>query len=721
MRDSKPQPSKETDSIQVENFNGLNLVATQMNIPYEESPDMVNCALDPGGAIQGRGGTAVALSTTITPQTNTAQDFDYQSPDGFFWVIRKLGRELYIYQLVGDVLTPYANGGDNPMQIAATPAFAAAAQNVRAVYCASSEIATPRIFVAVGVAQQVVILYNAATATFGATRHAPTAAPASWTGTNWPRTVAIFDGRLYYSGTPAAPARSWSSKAGNFDDFTTGTGPDFGFALDIYAQREQRIVAVYPYRNALIFFARRGIATLTAATFVSGSGSTAGVITYNNFKVTPISSLGAVNGQCVTPVENTLHFIADTGVYELVEASDPGSPYQAGEISIKVTPLFKDLPAAALETATATYDPSRREYWVAMADKSSSVANHIYCYKIQRKGWFIYDLSSYAKKTVIRSLTRCLDTAGRSRILMTIEVGTTAIVSLVWNADRSGRYTDFIARFVGDGVTTSFTHPIPGLLVPTYSTTIAGFSTLLVQGDFVFDPLDSVMDLTVTVNGVETSNYLKVGESTIQMGFTLEIGDVVVMSYTPDVQVQVLVDNIEQDPTAISISGDMVTLDTPPANNAVVELGVLFRAYYDTYELNFGSIRNLKRLRYIYVYAKAIEDTDTYTLQDYNAASSQDPSALAFLPRANGQLDIRYWKDGKKLKTTKVADVYYNPAGVWDLAVWDAVFPSNYQSNTLKVGLSGVCKYVTFRFYSRSAGTFVIPGWQADVHHHGRR
>jgi hypothetical protein len=724
MTDKAPAPSKETDSIQVENFNGLNLVASPLNIPYEESPNIINCAIDPGGAIQSRGGTALVLSTTAVVAANAVIDIDYQTPDGFNWVFRKIGRDLYIYQLVNDTLTLYANGGTNPLQIAAAPVWSVAAANVVLDYAASSESSptNPRIFLTSGVDSTKVVSYTIATQLFSAAVFAPTGAPANWTGTNHPRTVAIWDGRLYLAGTPNSPATVWASKAGVFDDFTASPlAADIGFALALYAQSEQRIVKLFPYRNALVIFSRRGLFTLTPATFVSGSGSSTGVVTYNNFKITNIASLGAVNAQCVTPVENTLHFLSDTGVYELTESTDPSSPYQAGELTIKLAPLFKDIPTAPLELSKATYDPSRREYWLCLPDKGGSSASKIFLYKIQRKAWTQYELTAISKKTVIRSIRKVFDTTGRSRIIMVVEGGTNAFHTLAWNADRVGSYTDFTQTFTGNGSTLSFTHAVSNILRPLFTYAVAGFATNLIQTDFIFDSLGSTQDLTVKVNGVVSTAYLKVGEDKIQFTSVLPIGTIIDVQYTPRVNLSVVVDNIEQDPTAFTYLNDTVTFATAPANNSVVKISVVYRCIYDTYEFNFGSLRNRKRLRYLYLYAKALEDLDVFTASDVNTLSNQDPASLVFLPKTQGQLDIRYWKDGKTLGTTLVGDVYYNPAGVWDIALWDQVFPAGYTSNELKVGLQGVCFYVQVRLFSRSSGAFSIPGYQLDIHHKGRR
>lgn len=721
MTDKLPAPTRESDSIQVENFNGINLVATKLNIPFEQSPHILNCSLDPGGKMRGRGGTALS-AIDITPNTNAIQEFDYTSPDGYNWTLKKLGRELWIYQLIGADEVAYANGGVNPLVITAAPVWSAAAAGVEVTMCATAITNAPRVFFASGVDTIKQVTYNLSTQLFAASNFVPTGAPANWTGTNHPRAITLWDGRLYAAGTPNGPAQCWASKAANLDNFTPGTGADDGFAFELYDTKEQRIIDIRPYTQALVIFTRSGVFVHAAATFVSGAGSSAGVVTPTNQKRTKISDIGAISAQTITPVEKTIHYLSDTGVYEFIEGVSSGTPYQSGEVTTMIQPLFQDIATAALETSSACYDPSRREYWLAIPGEDSEVANRLFVYKIIRKAWTEYDLGVYASRTKIRNLAKLTDTTGFSRVSMSIEnEAGTAFWTVTWNWDRLGKYADLIKTFAGNGVTKVFTYPFNNLLAPVYTYTVPTPTTNLLSTDFKFSPASSVNDIVVKVNAVPTTNYVKLGDNRIQLITTPVPGDIVTVSYIDPDHVAVKVDNVRLSSTFWSISGNDLIFTTAPVDKSVIDVGITYPSEFDTYELNFGSIRNLKRLRNIYVYAENIEDKSTYSASDVNTLSGQNPADIVAQPKTLGHLDVLYWPDGRQVDTQVVLDVYYNPAGVWNTALWDQTYPSGFDSEVITIPLEGLVNYVTFRFRSKYDGTFSLPGYSLDIHHKGRR
>ena len=53
-----------------------------------------------------------------------------------------------------------------------------------------------------------------------------TSTPAEWTGTNYPGSVAFFDERLFFAGTPAQPQTVWGSKSNDFENMTIGSAAD---------------------------------------------------------------------------------------------------------------------------------------------------------------------------------------------------------------------------------------------------------------------------------------------------------------------------------------------------------------------------------------------------------------------------------------------------------------------------------------------------------------
>ncbi len=60
-----------------------------------------------------------------------------------------------------------------------------------------------------------------------------TAQPASWTGTNWPKTLTFFQGRSWWGGTNDTPNTFWASKSGSYEDLTTGTQADDAMEYDL--------------------------------------------------------------------------------------------------------------------------------------------------------------------------------------------------------------------------------------------------------------------------------------------------------------------------------------------------------------------------------------------------------------------------------------------------------------------------------------------------------
>jgi hypothetical protein len=89
-----------------------------------------------------------------------------------------------------------------------------------------------RMYVCSGLYPVKQILYNG-DGTFTITDAAFTSPPSSWTGTNHPRCITFFQGRLFFAGTAAAPSTFWGSKSGDYLNFTLGTLADDAIAYTI--------------------------------------------------------------------------------------------------------------------------------------------------------------------------------------------------------------------------------------------------------------------------------------------------------------------------------------------------------------------------------------------------------------------------------------------------------------------------------------------------------
>ena len=57
--------------------------------------------------------------------------------------------------------------------------------------------------------------------------------PAVWTGTNWPRTITYYQGRMWLASTDEQPETIWASQSGDFDDFFLGEADDDGLEYTV--------------------------------------------------------------------------------------------------------------------------------------------------------------------------------------------------------------------------------------------------------------------------------------------------------------------------------------------------------------------------------------------------------------------------------------------------------------------------------------------------------
>lgn len=140
------------------NFGGLNVVATPTNLPYEDSPILLNCITDISGAVFKRKGTHVlnynsgasCVGSVMVPVTTGLQ---------FNLVVVKSGTGLNIYEVVNDTATQVMSKAN---------VWTAAASGVRPSYILTSEV-EPRIIFATGVNTPVQLKFTEQQQTFANT------------------------------------------------------------------------------------------------------------------------------------------------------------------------------------------------------------------------------------------------------------------------------------------------------------------------------------------------------------------------------------------------------------------------------------------------------------------------------------------------------------------------------------------------------------------------
>lgn len=112
---------------------------------------------------------------------------------------------------------------------------------------------------------------------------APTGNP--FTGRNaYPRTVTLFEQRLWFGGTNSDPNKIWASQSGDFNQFTAGTTADSAFSYAIAGAQLHTIQWMSANRSLFIG---------TAGSILQADSTQRGPLTPTDIAIRPISLVGA--------------------------------------------------------------------------------------------------------------------------------------------------------------------------------------------------------------------------------------------------------------------------------------------------------------------------------------------------------------------------------------------------------------------------------------------
>lgn len=104
-RQSGYSNGKNESSIMSSNFGGLNKIASDINLPYEDSPALNNCDIDVAGNITKRKGTRI-VHWQKTPVSVTGNSLiPFTTGLGYNMVIQKQGMDILIHEFINDVST----------------------------------------------------------------------------------------------------------------------------------------------------------------------------------------------------------------------------------------------------------------------------------------------------------------------------------------------------------------------------------------------------------------------------------------------------------------------------------------------------------------------------------------------------------------------------------------------------------------------------------------
>jgi len=135
----KDKPKQVEDSIQSNNFGGLNTTANPINCPYSDSPFLTNISVDISGNVNKRRGTYL-LYNSVTP-TQGASMMPFTTGLGYNHVVVKSGSTLFLFEVINDVAT---------IIMSKTSVFTSAAQFVKPSFVRTSEV-EPRLLLFTGV------------------------------------------------------------------------------------------------------------------------------------------------------------------------------------------------------------------------------------------------------------------------------------------------------------------------------------------------------------------------------------------------------------------------------------------------------------------------------------------------------------------------------------------------------------------------------------------
>jgi hypothetical protein len=219
------------------------------------------------------------------------------------------------------------------------------------------------------------------------------------------------------------------------------------------------------------------------------------------------------------------------------------------------------------------------------------------------------------------------------------------------------------------------------------------FPTVLTTS-FEFDLSSQIPDVAVLINGIEQTVRKKSSKSLDLLG---QYSGVVTVQYRKP-QARVYINGVLQSPTLYSVVGDTIVFVTPPANLAKVDIGIDYLSERVSFEIQGDSLRDLKKLSYIYM-------------------------DMA-LPEEQGQpggLDLEYWIDGDRQRGVFIPNVYRHPELTWGTAIWNGSYPTSREDTRAKIPARGLFHYMKLRFRNKGPGSFSINGWELKVKQLGQK
>lgn len=585
---------------------------------------------------------------------------------------------------------------------------------------------------------------------------------ADYNAGSYPGNVAIYQGRLVFSGMPANPLQVLFSevedtvKPGSLyasfqiDQFaTSATSP---ITLTLASTPDDFVTGLVPWQQSLFVFTRKAAFRLTGGD---------NVFTNTNNFTTRISQNGLVSSYGVAVTDRSILYLSDIGVFDLFLGIE-SDEFTASEKSLKIRDRFGiTRNQIKADLSWLSYDANSRRVFVGLPEESTEFTSYrLYVFNVFRESWTEYETpggfnlfyaDSFIDETLgsgflaLGSLYKTNDTEAPSdRIFLKFD---------------SSKYIDYLTSYVGAGVGTDYlVAPKRNLTVTTsdevhqYGTDpddYIGVSSTTKWKGFRVLPYTNLQDLDIRLEtGVATgvfdtlvfgTDYVKQPNGDIYLienpgtGRLMhmrqrlpvtdsEFGQVkysVTSSQNVTENIIVFVDNVLRLSTALTLSeatASQVTshnVNLNEAVDAVIQVGQAYQAVYTTPLLTLQTLANLKRLKHVYLYFDNIDGQPIYTAQDVNTSSGQSNEEIVGLPKLdlNASVIVLYESD---LNGEKSLDLYGFSSLVWDDSLFDVV-PSNnqYRRYTLfKEYLLGTGYSYQVGVWSFDETAFILSGWQ---------
>ena len=571
---------------------------------------------------------------------------------------------------------------------------------------------------------------------------------------SYPGNVAIYQGRLVFSGMPANPLQVIFSEV---DDFVKPGALYASFQIDIFATSasdpisltlaslpDDFVTGLVPWQQSLFVFTRKSVFRLTGGD---------NVFTNTNNFTTRISQNGLTSPYGVAITDRSILYLSDIGIFDLFLGVE-GDEFTASEKSLKIRDKFgitRDQVKADL--AWINYDSATRRVYVGLPDADISFTSYrLFVFNVFRESWTEYSTPGgfnlfYADSFTDRTLGNGFVAIGSLYRDNTNE----APADRIFLKFDTSRFLDFVFDYTGTGSSADYLVVPERTLELTTADDVREYSVGASEGWKGFDliPVTTIQDLDVRLEtGVATGVY---DALTFQQDYYKRPNGNIYLVNNPGTGRRILVrqrlpvtdsnfgqekygvtsalnvlentilfvDNVLQLYPDLTYSTNTVSdvdqyeLTLNAANNAVIEVGQAYDCFYATPLLTLQRLTNLKRIKHVYLYFDNIDGQDTYQAVDVNTGSGQTNAALVGRPklRLNASIVLLYEND---LDGELSYDLYGFSSLVWDSSLFDIAPSANqYRRYTLfKEPLLGVGYSYQLYVFSFDETAFTLAGWQ---------